>query len=74
MSGHTLKDPSALLFEQSWVRRWIFGSYLALILFALPLWWRTTSIERLSLPTLRVDALSGKEVRLWAECLNWLLS
>jgi hypothetical protein len=69
--GHSLKDPSALLFEQSWVRRWIFGSYLALVLLGLPLWWRTTSIERLSLPTIRVDALSGKEVRPCAEYPNW---
>ena len=62
MSGH-LKDPSTLLFEKSWMRRWIFGSYLALVLLGLPLWWRTTSIERLSLPTLRVESLNEKEVR-----------
>lgn len=74
MSGHDLKDPSTLLFEKSSTRRWIFGSYLALVLLGLPLWWRTTSIERLSLPTPRIDSLSGKEVRPWAECPIWLLS
>ncbi|KAH9171332.1 phosphatidylinositol-glycan biosynthesis class S protein-domain-containing protein [Lactarius sanguifluus] len=61
MSGHSLKDPSALLFQKQWIRRWIFGSYVALVLLGLPLWWRTTSIERLSLPTLRIDSLGGKE-------------
>ncbi|KAH9061068.1 phosphatidylinositol-glycan biosynthesis class S protein-domain-containing protein [Lactarius vividus] len=64
MSGHSLKDPSTLLFQKPWIRRWIFGSYLALVLLGLPLWWRTTSIERLSLPTLRIDSLGGKELHL----------
>ncbi|KAI9458637.1 phosphatidylinositol-glycan biosynthesis class S protein-domain-containing protein [Lactarius psammicola] len=64
MSGHNLKDPSTLLFQKSWTRRWIFGSYLALVFLGLPLWWRTTSIERLSLPALRIDSLSGKELHL----------
>ncbi|KAI0258289.1 phosphatidylinositol-glycan biosynthesis class S protein-domain-containing protein [Gloeopeniophorella convolvens] len=58
----TLKDPSTLLFEQTGVRRKILASYLAVVLLALPLWWSTTSIERLSLPTLRVDSLSSKEL------------
>ncbi|KAH9003428.1 phosphatidylinositol-glycan biosynthesis class S protein-domain-containing protein [Lactarius hatsudake] len=64
MSGHSLKDPSTLLFQKQWIRRWIFGSYVALVLLGLPLWWRTTSIERLSLPTLRIDSLDGKELHL----------
>jgi GPI-anchor transamidase subunit S len=41
---------------------WILVSYLVLVILALPLWWSTTSIERLSLPVSRVDALGGKEV------------
>lgn len=65
MSNHGLKEPSTLPFEQTRTRLWILTSYLLLVVLALPLWWSTTSIERLSLPTSRVDSLGSKEVSRW---------
>ena len=62
---HGLKDPSTLPFEQPRTRVRILASYLLLVILGLPLWWSTTSIERLSLPTFHVDSLGGKEVRCW---------
>ena len=59
---HGLKEPSTLPFEQPRTRVWILTSYLLLVVLALPLWWSTTSIERLSLPTSRVDSLRSKQV------------
>ena len=50
----SLKDPSTLAFESPRTRRQVISSYWALILLAVPLWWHTTSIERLPLPTARV--------------------
>jgi len=64
MSDHGFKEPSTLSFESRRTRVWILTSYLVIVILALPLWWSTTSIERLSLPVSRVDALSGKEVSL----------
>jgi phosphatidylinositol glycan class S len=62
---HGLKEPSTLPFEQPRTRVTILASYLLLIVLGLPLWWSTTSIERLSLPTSHVDSLGSKEVRRW---------
>lgn len=49
-----LRDPSSLFFQADTIRRYIIGSYWLIIILALPLWWSTTSIERLSLPTSHV--------------------
>lgn len=57
-------DPSTLSFESLWSRRRIIASYWLVVLLAVPLWWKATSIDRLSLPENRVRGLSGKEVRL----------
>ncbi len=62
---HGLKEPSTLPFEQPRIRVRILTSYLLLVVLGLPLWWSTTSIERLSLPTFRVDTLGSKEVSCW---------
>lgn len=48
-----LKDPSSVSFQSSPTRRLVLASYWVLILLAVPLWWQTTSIERLALPTAR---------------------
>ncbi|KAI0298712.1 phosphatidylinositol-glycan biosynthesis class S protein-domain-containing protein [Multifurca ochricompacta] len=64
MSDDKLRDPSTLTFEQPCIRRRILTSYLVLMFLGLPLWWSTTSIQRLSLPGTRIDFLSGKELRL----------
>jgi GPI-anchor transamidase subunit S len=73
MSDHGLKEPSSLPFESPRTRVSILTSYLVLVVLALPLWWSTTSIERLSLPVSRVDALGGKEVSFnvkWLFCVT----
>jgi phosphatidylinositol glycan class S len=62
---HGLKEPSTLPFEQPRTRVMILASYLLLVVLGFPLWWSTTSIERLSLPTSHVDSLGSKEVRCW---------
>ncbi|KAH9998588.1 phosphatidylinositol-glycan biosynthesis class S protein-domain-containing protein [Russula vinacea] len=59
---HDLKEPSTLSFEQPRTRVWILTSYLLLVVLAVPLWWSTTSIERLSLPISRVDSVGNKEL------------
>ncbi|KDQ58611.1 hypothetical protein JAAARDRAFT_47014 [Jaapia argillacea MUCL 33604] len=55
-SGASSAPPivSALPFESAAVRRSILAAYWLVIIFALPLWWSSTSIERLSLPNSRV--------------------
>ncbi len=55
--GHEtpLRDPSSIFFQSHRVRRLIIVSYWVVILLATPLWWHTTSIERLSLPTAQVQ-------------------
>jgi phosphatidylinositol glycan class S len=62
-SKGSLKDPSKLSFESTRTRRLILGSYWTVVFLALPLWWYTTSIERLSLPSSRVLSLFEKHLR-----------
>ena len=57
-------DPAQLCFEQTRTRRYIIASYWLVILLAIPLWWKTTSIDRLSLPASRVHAERKREVLL----------
>lgn len=52
-----------LPFEQTKVRRTILISYWIVVLLAVPLWWYTTSIERLSLPVSRINSQRGKELK-----------
>ncbi|KAA1472038.1 hypothetical protein DENSPDRAFT_896001 [Dentipellis sp. KUC8613] len=56
------RNPSKLLFEQPKIRRIILASYWAIVILAIPLWWTTTSIERLSLPAARVHAQEDKQL------------
>lgn len=56
------RDPSTLFYQSNAVRRFILIAYWAVIILALPLWWKTTSIERLSLPSSRVQSQAGKEL------------
>ncbi|KAL1726246.1 phosphatidylinositol-glycan biosynthesis class S protein-domain-containing protein [Schizophyllum commune] len=58
-----LKDPSKILYQANHVRRLIIASYWLVIVLALPLWWRTTSIERLGLPQGRIGSLGDKSLR-----------
>ncbi|KAJ7634753.1 phosphatidylinositol-glycan biosynthesis class S protein-domain-containing protein [Roridomyces roridus] len=57
----TLRDPAGLFSES--IRRLIIASYWLVIIAAIPLWWQTTSIERLSLPTSRVHAQAANTLR-----------
>ncbi|TRM63577.1 phosphatidylinositol-glycan biosynthesis class S protein-domain-containing protein [Schizophyllum amplum] len=59
-----LKDPSKLYYQSNGVRWSIIASYWLVIFLALPLWWKTTSIERLSLPQSQMDAQSERMLRL----------
>ncbi|KAH9836162.1 phosphatidylinositol-glycan biosynthesis class S protein-domain-containing protein [Rhodofomes roseus] len=52
----------ALAFESAFTRRSIIASYFLVIFLALPLWWKTTSIERQALPVSRVYAATGREL------------
>ena len=57
------KDPSKLTFESAFTRRRILAAYWLVILLAIPLWWRYTSISRLSLPESRIQSLAAGQVR-----------
>jgi GPI-anchor transamidase subunit S len=46
----SLRDPSTLFFQYAGVRRLIILAYWVAIALAVPIWWYTTSIERLPLP------------------------
>ena len=52
----------ALAFESPLVRRSIIASYFLVILLALPLWWKTTSIERQALPVSHVFEQTKREL------------
>lgn len=56
-------DDEQIFFQSRKVRWSILAAYWAVILLAVPLWWTTTSIQRLSLPTSRVVDLAQKSLR-----------
>ena len=56
-------DDERISFQTRKVRWSILAAYWAIILLAVPLWWATTSIQRLSLPTSRVADLAQKDLR-----------
>lgn len=58
------KDPDSLFFQSNRIRRLVIAGYCLFILAAVPLWWYTTSIERLSLPSTRVRALATKHLQI----------
>ena len=49
-----LRDPSLLFYQKDGLRRSIVAAYWIVIILALPLWWSTTSIKRLSLSSTRL--------------------
>ncbi|KAL1948973.1 hypothetical protein VTO73DRAFT_10779 [Trametes versicolor] len=61
-SSSSHRDPAQLCFESVRTRRLIIASYWAVVLLAIPLWWKATSIERLSLPASRVYAQRSREL------------
>jgi phosphatidylinositol glycan class S len=50
----SLKDPSTLFYQSNAVKRSVIASYWIVIFLSVPLWWYTTSIQRLSLPRSRI--------------------
>jgi hypothetical protein len=56
-------EDERIFFQSKKVRWSILAAYWIVIIFALPLWWTTTSIQRLSLPTSRVEDLSRRDLR-----------
>lgn len=57
-----LRNPADLFFQKDGVRRAIVAAYWTVIFLAIPLWWHTTSIERLPLPDARVSHQVSKSV------------
>ena len=51
-----------LFFQRDATRRSVIASYWLVIILALPLWWHTTTIHRLSLPSSRVEAIARNEL------------
>lgn len=49
-------------FQTTTIKRQILLGYSLIVILALPLWWYTTSIQRLSLPVDRVKAVERIEV------------
>ena len=60
----SFRDPSKLFFQKDNTRRAIIIAYWFLIILALPLWWYTTSIERLSLPSYHVHQQAKNQLQL----------
>lgn len=59
-----LRDPSKLFYQKDTTRRYIISAYWLIIVLAIPLWWSTTSIERLSLPSNRVTSQARSHLRI----------
>ena len=60
----SLRDPSKLFYQKDNTRRSIVIAYWSLIILAVPLWWYTTSIERLSLPSNHVHQQAKNQLQL----------
>lgn len=58
------RDPSKLFYQTDSTRRSIIIAYWSVIILAVPLWWYTTSIERLSLPSHHVHQQAGNHLQL----------
>jgi len=63
MSSPSFKDPSTLFYQSSAVKRSVIASYWIVILFSIPLWWYTTSIQRLILPRSRIYFHAQRQLR-----------
>ena len=63
-SPSALRNPSGLFYQKDELRRSIIIAYWIVIIFAFPLWWTTTSIQRLSLPSSRVQDESRRRLEL----------
>jgi phosphatidylinositol glycan class S len=64
MAAQPPKDPATVFHQNDYLRRSIIASYCLVVFLALPLWWNTTSIERLALPVHRVSLHAENDLRL----------
>lgn len=60
----SLRDPAKLFYQTDKTRRSIVIAYWSIIILAIPLWWYTTSIERLSLPSRHVHQQAKNHLQL----------
>jgi hypothetical protein len=60
----SLRDPAKLFYQTDKTRRSIVIAYWSIIILAAPLWWYTTSIERLSLPSRHVHQQAENHLQL----------
>ena len=60
----SLKEPAKLFYQKDTTRRAIVIAYWSVIILAIPLWWYTTSIERLSLPSHHVHQQAKNQLQL----------
>lgn len=60
----SFRDPAKLFYQKDSTRRSIVIAYWSIIILAVPLWWSTTSIERLSLPSHRVHQQAKNHLQL----------
>lgn len=60
----SLRDPAKLFYQSDRTRRSIVIAYWTIIIVAIPLWWYTTSIERLSLPSHHVHQQAKNHLQL----------
>lgn len=64
LSSSALRNPSGLFYQKDELRRSIVIAYWVIIVLALPLWWTTTSIQRLRLPSRQILDESRKSLQL----------
>ena len=60
----SFRDPAKLFFQKDNTRRSIVIAYWSVIILAVPLWWYTTSIERLTLPSYHVHQQAENHLQL----------
>jgi len=56
-------NASTLFYQSSTIKRSVIASYWTVILFSIPLWWYTTSIQRLTLPRSRIYFHAQRQLR-----------
>lgn len=64
LEGHSEQpiDVPEPAFQSSWTRRAVVASFWVIVLIGLPVWWKTTTIERLSLPKGEVESFRISKV------------
>jgi hypothetical protein len=61
-SHNAVHDNTALSFQSPKIRQSIVAAFWSIVLVGLPIWWATTTIERLPLPRAQVDQWQSSQV------------